>query len=64
MRNLRVARTLSQAQLAQLAEMSQQHLSKAERGIVTLPKDKQERIAVILGTSRVELFPEDEQVPA
>lgn len=65
LKNLRRARTMNQEQLASLAGISQQSLSKAERGILPLSRDVQERIAVILGTSRQELFPEViEQVSA
>lgn len=58
LRNLRRARTLSQTTLAHLAEISQQSLSRAERGLQPLTKDVQERIATILGATRQEVFPD------
>ena len=58
LRNVRRTRTISQAELAQLADMSQAVLSKAERGVITLRPDIQERLAAILGTSRADLFPD------
>lgn len=64
LRTLRRARTLSQAQLAMIVGISQQTISKAERGIDEISKEKKELIATILGSSRAELFPEDERVPA
>lgn len=64
LRNLRRARTLSQETLAELAEISQQSLSRAERGLQPLTKDVQERIATILGASRQEVFPESDAVQA
>lgn len=59
LKNLRRARTLNQAQLADLVEVSQQTISKAERGILHLTPDVQERIAAILGSSREALFPDE-----
>jgi transcriptional regulator with XRE-family HTH domain len=56
--NIRRARTLSQADLANLSKLSQQTISKAERGLLPLSKDVQELIATILGVSRQEAFPE------
>lgn len=64
LRNVRRARMLSQAQLADIAKVSQQTISKAERGMVPLSKDLQELIAVILATPRQELFPEPESQQA
>jgi transcriptional regulator with XRE-family HTH domain len=55
--NLRRARTLNQTQLAKLVGISQQDLSKAERGQLVLSADLQARLAAILGASRDELFP-------
>jgi transcriptional regulator with XRE-family HTH domain len=54
---MRRARTLNQAQLAKLVGISQQTLSKAERGQFILSVDVQARLAAILGASRDELFP-------
>lgn len=64
LKNMRRARTLSQADLAMLADVSQQTISKAERGILHLTRDVQERIAAILGTSRHDLFPEESATEA
>lgn len=61
LRNLRRARTITQGQLAQLVGVGQQTISAAERGILPLSKDVQERIAAILGAARHEVFPEPEQ---
>lgn len=63
LRNLRRTRTLSQEDLARLAGVTQETISKAERGTLQLRSDIQERIAAILGTSRKELFV-DEAVSA
>lgn len=60
----RKARTLNQEQLAQIAGISQQSLSKAERGTLCLSADVQELIATILGVPRHDLFPEPEQAVA
>jgi transcriptional regulator with XRE-family HTH domain len=57
LRHLRRARTLSQADLAKLADVSQQTISKAERGVLHLTPDVQIRIATILGAPRSEVFP-------
>ncbi len=62
LRNIRRARTLSQSDLARLAQVSQQTISKAESGVVVPSRDVQERIAAILGAPRQELFPEAERV--
>lgn len=58
--NLRRARTLNQATLADLVGVSQQTISKAERGLLPLTKDVQERIATILGVERREIFPSEQ----
>lgn len=49
---------MSQADLAHLAKISQQSLSKFERGRLTPSKDVAALLASILGTSVPELFPE------
>lgn len=54
--NLRRTRTISQAELARLSNVTQETISKAERGLLQLRPDVQARIAAILGTSREELF--------
>lgn len=64
LRNIRRARTLSQTDLADLVGVSQETISKAERGTLQLSHDLQERIAAILGTPRHQLFPESQQVTA
>jgi putative transcriptional regulator len=62
LRNLRRARTLNQHDLARLVGISQQSLSKIEKGILAPSVDVQARIAAILGVSRADLFPtSDEQ---
>lgn len=63
LRNLRRARTLNQSDLARLVGVTQETISKAERGSLNLSSDIQERIAAVLGSSRHELFP-DVQVSA
>lgn len=62
LKNMRRTRTLSQEELARLAGITQESLSKAERGILGLRLDVQARIAAILGASRDELFPSTKQV--
>lgn len=58
-------RTISQEDLARLAGITQESLSKAERGKLRLSPDVQALIATILGSSRHELFPSaEERVPA
>lgn len=59
LRAIRQARRINQHQLAMLAKVSQQTISKAERGILHLTFANQELIATILGASRAELFPVD-----
>ena len=54
--NLRRARTLSQAHLARIAGISQQTLSKYERGVLVPPPDMRARIAAVLGVAAHELF--------
>ena len=57
LRNLRRSRTINQATLASLLGISQQTLSKYEKGVLTPSVDLQARLAVILGVSRADLFP-------
>jgi transcriptional regulator with XRE-family HTH domain len=52
-----VARTINQSDLARLAGVTQETISKAERGLLRLSPDVQARLAVILGVSIAELFP-------
>lgn len=58
LRNVRKSRTLDQETLARLAGITQESLSKAERGILRLSPDVQALIATILGASRTDLFPD------
>lgn len=51
---------MSQSDLAQLVGVTQETLSKVERGLIQLRPDLQARIAAILGSSRQELFPDPE----
>lgn len=60
----RRARTMSQADLARLARVSQQTISKAEKGLLPLSTDVKEVIATILGAPVHEVFPESEQAVA
>lgn len=58
-RNLRRARTINQEELASLVGISQQYLSKIERGLLVPAPDIQARIAAILGVSVDDLFPSE-----
>lgn len=67
LRTLRRTRTLNQEELARLAGISQQTLSKFERGLLVPRFDVQALIAAILGSTPEALFPKtdgpsDEQV--
>jgi transcriptional regulator with XRE-family HTH domain len=66
LRNLRRARTLNQQDLARLVGISQQSLSKFEKGTLVPSVDVQARLAAILGASRADLGFEvdDERIPA
>lgn len=57
LRNVRVARTLNQEEMASLLAVSQQTYSKYESGILVPAGDVQARIAAILGTSVETLWP-------
>lgn len=59
LRQLRRARTMNQEQLASIVGVTQETISKAERGVLPLSVDVQERIAAILGAARHDIFPED-----
>ena len=63
LRNFRRARTLSQANFAQLLGISQQTYSKYESGVIDPPVDQQARIAAILGVSRAAVFGIDDVTP-
>lgn len=62
LRNLRIARTLTQEQMASLLEIGQQTYARYESGENTPPEDRQARIAAILGTSVETIWPRLEQV--
>ncbi len=69
LRNLRRSRTLNQAQLADIVGITQQSLSKIEKGMLVPSLDVQVRLATILGATRADLgFPVDddggERIPA
>ena len=64
LRNLRRARTLNQETFAQLLGVSQQTLSKYERGLLVPSRDMQAVMAAILGVSVDTLFPDGEPVGA
>lgn len=49
---------MSQTDLARLAGVSQETISKAERGLLPLSSDTQARIAVVLGVPRQDVFPD------
>ena len=62
LRNLRRSRTINQEDFSRLVGISQQTLSKIERGIFTPSTDVQALIATILGVSRAECgFPTDQE---
>lgn len=61
LRNIRRTRTITQTELADLVGVTQETISKAERGLLQLRPDLQARIAAILGTSPHELFSESEE---
>jgi transcriptional regulator with XRE-family HTH domain len=54
LRNLRRARTISQADFARLVGIGQQYLSKIENETVVPSRDVQDLIAAKLGVSRAE----------
>jgi transcriptional regulator with XRE-family HTH domain len=62
LKNLRIARTLKQEQMASLLEISQQTYARYESGEVVPSVDRQARIAAILGASVETLWPQAEQV--
>jgi transcriptional regulator with XRE-family HTH domain len=64
---VRRARTINQTDLARMAGVTQETISKAERGVLRLRPEVQERIATILGASVSALFgttDEDERASA
>jgi len=58
---MRRARTMSQEDLARLADVTQETISKAERGLIRLRPDLQARIATILGVPVSEIFDADSE---
>jgi len=57
---MRRARTMTQTDLAHVVGVTQETISKAERGRLQLSRDVQARIATVLGTSVDDLFQEAE----
>lgn len=53
---------MNQEDLARLVDISQQHLSKIERGLLQPSKDIRERMAAVLGVAVSDLFPEHAKV--
>jgi putative transcriptional regulator len=64
MRNLRRTRTINQTDMARLVGVTQESISKFERGILTPSFDVQARIAAVLGVSRQDLFPDSKEAVA
>lgn len=62
LRNLRRSRTISQANLAHLVDVSQQTLSKYESGRLVPSFDMKVRIAAVLGAPVNDIFPSQEAV--
>lgn len=62
LRNLRRARTMTQAEFARLVGVTQGTLSRYERGDLVPPRDIRAVMATILGASEAELFPQPESV--
>jgi transcriptional regulator with XRE-family HTH domain len=58
LRRMRRTRTLNQTQLAKLVGITQESLSKMERGLITPRPDVQNHLAAILGSTPAELFPQ------
>jgi len=52
---------MTQTQLADLVGIPQDQISRAERGRIRLRADVERRIAAVLGVSREELFPEQQE---
>ena len=61
MKTIRRTRTMTQTQLADLVGIPQDQISRAERGRIRLRADVERRIAAVLGVSREELFPEQQE---
>lgn len=61
LRNLRRARTMTQADLARVVRVSQQTIAKIERGLYTPPADLQVRLAAVLGVAVDVLFPVNDE---
>lgn len=58
LRNLRRTRLFNQADFARHIGISQQSVSKIERGVLVPSIDVQDLIAAALGVGRKDLFPE------
>lgn len=61
---MRRARTIKQADLARLVGVTQETISKFERGILRPSADVQARLAAVLGASREDLFPTAQEAVA
>ncbi len=61
LKTIRRTRTMTQTQLADLVGIPQDQISRAERGRIRLRADVERRIAAVLGVSREELFPEQQE---
>lgn len=57
LRQMRLTRTMKQDDLARMVEITQESLSKAERGLIQLRPEIQARLAAVLGVSPADLFP-------
>ena len=55
LQHLRRARTMNQQQLASMVGISQQHLSKIERGLLPAAKALKVRLAAVLGVAEGDL---------
>lgn len=61
LKTLRRSRTLSQTDLANLIGVTQETVSKAERGLIRLQPALQARIAAVLGASVKDIFHGEEE---
>jgi transcriptional regulator with XRE-family HTH domain len=62
LRNMRRARTLTQAELGLVVGVTQKTISQAESGKLRISFDLQARIAAVLGASVDVLFPDREAI--
>jgi transcriptional regulator with XRE-family HTH domain len=58
LRNLRRTRTITQADLARIVGVTQETMSKYERGVIVPSADMAALIAAVLGSTAQALFPE------